>query len=76
MMEELKPCPCGQTPKVLGVCDNGQGNRWAVVVGDCCGSWEVEFRTRNHALDSAECYAIACEAWNDAPRSTDTPEAL
>lgn len=28
----------------------------------------IEFRTNYHALDSAECMALAVKAWNEAPR--------
>lgn len=38
-------------------------------VGDCCGEWSVEFRTQYKPADSPECYALAVQAWNDAPRA-------
>ena len=73
-MADLKPCPCGETPKELGLNYNGQGSKWATAVGTCCGEWEVEFRTGYEALDSEKCMEYALEAWNRAPRAdTDEP---
>jgi len=70
-MSELKPCPCGRTPKELCVSDAGQGGKWANVSAmSCCGCWEVEFRTRYHGLDSGRCMEYAIEAWNEAPRGS------
>lgn len=66
--KKLKPCPCGETPTKLFITDAGQGGKWAYVYGDCCGAWEIEFRTEYNALDSDECYRLAIEDWNDAPR--------
>lgn len=61
-------CPCGETPKRLHLSLNGQGDKWAVVSGDCCGQWEVEFRTDYNELGSKECIALAIAEWNGAPR--------
>jgi len=72
-MDKLKPCPCGKTPTELGISHNGQGSKWAVTMGNCCGAWEVEFRTQYHAHDNPKCVALAVEAWNDAPRN-DCPD--
>lgn len=69
MDEELKPCPCGEIPNELYVTDAGQGGKWAYVYGDCCSTWEIEFRTEYNALDSKECMKLATGAWNEAPRS-------
>lgn len=69
MTDEIKPCPCGETPKELGLNYNGQGSKWATAVGTCCGEWEVEFRTGYEALDSEKCMEYALEAWNRAPRA-------
>lgn len=65
----IKPCPCGKTPKKLYIHDTGQGGKWANVNGDCCGEWEIEFRTGYHSYDSDECMALAIAAWNEAPRA-------
>ena len=74
-MEELKPCPCGETPKELSISDAGQGGKWANVSGDCCGEWTIEFRTTYKALDSAECMRLAIEAWNESPRAALLPDS-
>ena len=68
MSEELKPCPCGQTPTKLCLMDTGQGGKWAIAIGNCCDKWSVEFRTGCNPIDSKECYDIAVGYWNDAPR--------
>lgn len=67
-MTELKRCPCGKTPDKLFIQDAGQGGKWAYVGGDCCDSWEIEFRTSYYDIDSKDCEDIALEAWNSAPR--------
>jgi len=67
-MDKLKQCPCGKTPEKLFIADAGQGGKWAYVYGGCCGIWEIEFRTEYNDLESAECYKLAAEAWNEAPR--------
>ena len=69
MKHKLLGCPCGKTPTELDVTDIGQGGKWAGVSGNCCGVCEIEFRTQYNALDSAECMALAIEAWNEAPRA-------
>lgn len=61
----LERCPCGEVPDVVGVSDGG--GRWAYAVGDCCGEWEIEFRT--HSADGAELQELAVLAWNSAPRA-------
>ena len=68
-MDKLKACPCGKIPKELSITDAGQGSKWAYVMGDCCGDWEIEFRTEYSALDSDECMALAIEGWNAAQRT-------
>ena len=65
----LLPCPCGKTPEKLYIHDTGQGGKWANVNGDCCGVWEIEFRTDYLDYQSDECMALAITAWNDAPRA-------
>ena len=65
----LLSCPCGIVPSTLNITDSGQGGKWADASGDCCGCWEIEFRTEYNALDSAECMVLAIEAWNEAPRA-------
>ena len=68
MMDDLKPCPCGQTPKNLCIVPSADGSKWAYVYGGCCGDWNIEFRTNYNRLDSDECMKIAIEYWNDAER--------
>jgi len=64
----IKKCPCGATPDKIGITDAGQGSKWANVSGNCCGVWEIEFRTMYEPLDSNKCMEFALEAWNSAPR--------
>lgn len=65
----LKPCPCGATPAELYIADGRQGGKWAYAYGDCCGIWEIEFRTDYHELDTDKCMENAIDAWNCAPRN-------
>ena len=65
----IKPCPCGKTPEKLYIHDTGQGGKWANANGDCCGEWEIEFRTDYLDYGSDECMALAIAAWNAAPRA-------
>ena len=69
MTNVLKPCPCGKTPADIGVYDVFQGGKWAFAVPDCCGEWNIEFRTNYKDIDSDECKQFAREAWNAAPRA-------
>ena len=67
-MIKLKSCPCGKIPKTLDTMDTGEGGKWAIASGDCCGEWNVYFRTSYHPQGSDELMEYAVEAWNDAPR--------
>ena len=69
MTDELAACPCGKTPNGLSIAGDGQVGKWALVYGDCCGAWHIEFLTNYHDLDSQECKRLAREAWNAAPRA-------
>jgi len=69
----LKPCPCGKVPTELNITDAGQGGKWAYACGDCCGEWNVEFRTQYLDLDSEACKRIARDEWNGAPRWESKP---
>jgi len=64
---KLKPCPCGDTPGRLYICESGSSS-WAYATGDCCGEWNIEFRTSYNDLASPECMDYAIEEWNKAPR--------
>ena len=68
-MVKLKPCPCGKTPEKLAVYGDFDGAKWAYVSGDCCGDWELEFRTQYAAWNSDECQKYATERWNEATRA-------
>ena len=68
MADDLAPCPCGQVPEKLCVQEAGQGSKWAMVSGYCCGDWHIEFRTNYAEHDSEEIMLLAREAWNAAPR--------
>ena len=70
MSDELKSCPCGKTPTALQITSSGN-SKWAWVSGNCCGEWNVEFRTQYNPLDSPECMNLATEAWNSAERADD-----
>ena len=68
-MSKLKKCPCGKTPKRLGIEADGRGGKWAYVMSyDCCGEWMVEFRTQYEDTGSAKCMEYAIRAWNNTPR--------
>lgn len=64
----LAACPCGKTPDTLIITDAGQGGKWAMVCGNCCGDWMIEFRTGYNPLESDECERLARDAWNAARR--------
>ena len=72
-MIELKPCPCGKTPKGLHVVTNTSG-KWAQVCGDCCNEWSIEYR--NGYAEGKEQYVLAVEAWNESPRDTRDNNAM
>ena len=67
-MDKLRKCPCGETPTVLHLCENGQGRKWMEITPDCCGEWSTEFRTQYRHEGSDELMALAVEAWNGLPR--------
>lgn len=62
----LRPCPCGETPSELIICDTGQGGKYADVFGDCCSDWKIEFRQQYKTGDEA--MELATAAWNLATR--------
>ena len=66
--EALKPCPCGQTPTKLHISETQCSPKWALVAGNCCDEWHIEFRTIKYDMGSDVTYEAAIEAWNDAPR--------
>ncbi|MHC4192071.1 MAG: hypothetical protein ACYSUB_20765 [Planctomycetota bacterium] len=68
--DNIKPCPCGETPPRL-VIQGRDRDKWMYVYGDCCGEWNVEFRSDYNVVDSDECMERAISAWNDAKRPED-----
>lgn len=71
----MKPCPCGKTPNELHVTDAAQGGKWAFASGDCCGEWNIEFRTEYNIIGGEACAELAIIAWNDTPRASDRQKA-
>ena len=67
-MSELKPCPCGKLPEELIVTREHDRSKYAMVSGDCCGEWEIEFRA-DHLTDDVLIKKMANEAWNKAKRT-------
>lgn len=65
----LRPCPCGRPIDDLIITDNGQGGKYMLVSGNCCGEWQIEFRANYHKAGTAECKELARKAWNGAPRA-------
>jgi hypothetical protein len=67
---ELRPCPCGKTPEGLFITDHeGGSGKWKYVRGNCCGAWEIEYRSGY--LKGVEDLRLAAFAWNQAPREGD-----
>lgn len=67
-MKKLSPCPCGTTPTDLFIRDSGEGGKYALAYGNCCGEWLINFRANYLPYDSDECKALAIEAWNNTIR--------
>lgn len=65
-MNNLKPCPCGQTPKKLNIVRE-KYSKFIYASGTCCGFWEIEVRVGTNE-DYDEVYRIAVAGWNAAPR--------
>ena len=69
-MATLEQCPCGAMPDDLSIYAD-YGDKWAIAcAGNCCGEWEIEFRTLYNQQGSDELKALAIAAWNNAPRGT------
>ena len=67
---KLKRCPCGEVPAFLGI-HEGATMKYAYCSGDCCGEWNIEFRTGYNDVQSEKCMELAIDAWNDAGRYDD-----
>jgi len=63
-VNELKKCPCGETPNKLYITKHGYSTKHAYVYGSCCGCWVTEFRLNYYDLDSSEALEIATKEWN------------
>jgi len=75
MEEQLKKCPCGETPTALNIepQESTAGKR-GYVSGNCCDEWLVEFRLGYNKPDSKEAKELAIKAWNSAPRKKNNME--
>lgn len=71
-MSDLKRCPCGKTPTSIGTYGYPQ-SKWMYAVPDCCGEWNIEFRSQ-YLDEGPELTALAEEAWNNAPRKEEQNE--
>ena len=66
-MVALAKCPCGTTPGEL--CVTLTSEKWGYVRGlDCCGDWEIEFRTICPDSGDTDFMRLATKAWNGAKR--------
>ena len=66
---KLKKCPCGATPKAIGLSET-QTHKWIHAYGSCCGSWSIEVKNNKYLeIDSPELMKIAILEWNNSPRS-------
>ena len=63
---KLKKCPCGKTPESVSAIGLPQ-SKWMYVSGDCCGEWNIEFRSEYKHFGK-ELDTLAVVAWNEAPR--------
>lgn len=66
---QIACCPCGKTPTDLIVTGEYERPKWARVSGNCCASWEIEFRNGYLDLSEDEAQRLARRAWNNAPRA-------
>jgi len=75
-IEDLRPCPCGETPEALTLVE-GSSCKWAFVSGNCCNEWLIEFRTDYCNLDASEpeIEERMIAAWNNAPRKEEENES-
>lgn len=65
----LRKCPCGASPTQLRI--SKIDNSLALVDAHCCGKWCILFYTRNHSINSPDCFKLAIDAWNNAGRESD-----
>jgi hypothetical protein len=69
-MTTLKPCPCGEVPRVRSlVIECHVGAMWGTVYPrSCCSAWSIAFRN-NYERDPGKIQNLATQAWNAAPRA-------
>ena len=65
-MDVLTKCPCGETPTVIVVLENGHYGSCAFAVPDCCDEWAVQFNTEYQVGIALK--PLAVRAWNKAKR--------
>lgn len=65
---QLAKCPCGKQPERILISECGQGWKYMLAMGNCCGEWIIEFRANYHKPESPECMTLAVAAWNGARR--------
>jgi hypothetical protein len=64
-----KMCPCGKVPDAL-IVEAGSTAKDAVVSGNCCNEWLIEFSTNFHVFGSKKMHELALIAWNRAGRGS------
>lgn len=64
----LLPCPCGKVPTELHIYGDAHQSKWAMVMGDCCNEWLVEFKN-HYETDPELIMDNARKAWNTVPRA-------
>ena len=69
IVDTLLGCPCGKIPNKLSIAE-GSTCKYAYVCGDCCGEWNIEFRTGYHKVNTNECMELAIKEWNNASRAS------
>ena len=65
-MNDLKRCPCGEIPDDLIITEQMSPMNWSWVAGNCCGEWNIEFRSDYESGEKLK--ELAVTAWNSAPR--------
>ncbi|MCP5005363.1 MAG: hypothetical protein GY941_15720 [Planctomycetes bacterium] len=63
---KYEQCPCGEVPTDLYTTISG--GSWEYVSGQCCGEWEIEYKTNGVDPTSEEGKELQRKAWNAAKR--------
>ena len=66
---EIKPCPCGKTPKSFNM-ESPPQSKWMMCSPSCCGEWSFEFRAQ-YETDAKALVEKAALAWNYLPRAAE-----